>query len=203
MTSILMSHWMVTKTPQNVHRKYFCMTFTCDIKIDVNMCERHYVNLVGVFFVNLLHSPAIDCLTSFWRFDILTHYLITSAHHRAIFDIWNPFDNLTYFWYFDTWLKPPEPITELEIFIKCVDQFWWWLYVTSKFTLLCLNIFVSAYIFCELADSEDNQQYNSWSKITTKGSLFRNWNSSCLQVFWCLIESDLTWEKSHRSSNII
>ena len=29
------------------------MTLTCDIKIDVNMCEPHYVNL---FFVDLLHG---------------------------------------------------------------------------------------------------------------------------------------------------
>ena len=39
---------MVTKNPQNVHRKYFwaiLMTFISDVKIDVNMCEPHYVNL--------------------------------------------------------------------------------------------------------------------------------------------------------------
>ena len=56
---------MVTKNPQNVHRKYFwaiLMTFISDIKIDVNMCEPHYVYLF--FFVNFLHSPDV------WLFDI-------------------------------------------------------------------------------------------------------------------------------------
>ena len=46
--SILTSEMMVTKNPQNVHRKYFwavLMTFICDVKIDVNMCEPHQVNL--------------------------------------------------------------------------------------------------------------------------------------------------------------
>ena len=38
---------MVTKNPQNVHRKcfeHFWMNFIPDIKIDVNMCEPHYAN---------------------------------------------------------------------------------------------------------------------------------------------------------------
>ena len=48
----------------------------CDVKIDVNMCEPHYVNLF--FFVNLLHSPCV------W-----------------LFDIWHLFDNLTSFWQLD------------------------------------------------------------------------------------------------------
>ena len=46
--SILTSQMMVTKNPQNVHRKYFwaiLMTFISDVKIDINMCEPHYVNL--------------------------------------------------------------------------------------------------------------------------------------------------------------
>ena len=30
----------------------------CDIKIDVNICEPHYVNLF--FFVNLLHSQGVS-----------------------------------------------------------------------------------------------------------------------------------------------
>ena len=33
------------------------MTFMCDVKIDVNICEPHYVNLI--FFVNLLHGPDV------------------------------------------------------------------------------------------------------------------------------------------------
>ena len=46
--SILTSHMMVTKNPQNVHRKCFwtiLVTFISDVKIDVNMCEPHYANL--------------------------------------------------------------------------------------------------------------------------------------------------------------
>ena len=45
--TILTSHMMMTKTPQNVHRKCFStilVIFIFDIKIDVNMCEPHYVN---------------------------------------------------------------------------------------------------------------------------------------------------------------
>ena len=45
--SILMSHMMVAKTPQIVHRKYFwaiLMTSISDVKIDINICEPHYVN---------------------------------------------------------------------------------------------------------------------------------------------------------------
>ena len=37
---------MVTKAPQNVHRKYFLtilVTFIFDIKIDINIREPHYV----------------------------------------------------------------------------------------------------------------------------------------------------------------
>ena len=47
LTSILTSDMMVTKNPQNVHRKYFwaiLLTFIFDVKIDVNICEPHYVN---------------------------------------------------------------------------------------------------------------------------------------------------------------
>ena len=48
LTSILTSQMMVTKNPQNVHRKYFwaiLMTFISEVKIDVNICEPHCVNL--------------------------------------------------------------------------------------------------------------------------------------------------------------
>ena len=83
---------MVTKNPQNVHRKYFwaiLMTFISDVKIDVNMCEPHYVYLF--FFVNLLHSPDV------W-----------------LFDIWHLFDNLTSFWHFGC-KSPMGPIAHLPI----------------------------------------------------------------------------------------
>ena len=90
LTSILTSHMMVTKNPQIVHKNYFwaiLLTFIFDVKIDVNICEPHYVNLL--FFVNLLHSL-----------------------HVWLFDIWHLFDKLTSFWHFDTSikLKPPQPI---------------------------------------------------------------------------------------------
>ena len=80
LTSILMSNMKVTK----IFQKHFLCTFwgflvtiICDVKIDINMCEPHYVNLF--FFVNLLHSPCVllfdighlfDNLTSFWQLDI-------------------------------------------------------------------------------------------------------------------------------------
>ena len=60
----------------------FLVTFICDVKIDVNMCEPHYFN----FFVNLLHSPCVDIshlfdnLTSFWQFFNLNHL----SPYRAI-----------------------------------------------------------------------------------------------------------------------
>ena len=83
LTSILMSNMKVTKIVQ----KHFLCTFwgflvtiICDIKIDINMCEPHYVNLF--FFVNLLHSPCV------W-----------------LFDIRHPFDNLTSFWQLDIFLR--------------------------------------------------------------------------------------------------
>ena len=91
--SILMSHIMVTKNPQNVHRKYFwsiLLTFIFDVKIDVNICEPHYVN----FF---LWTSSIVCmfdflifdifLTTWHLFDILTHQFNLNhlSPHRAIF----------------------------------------------------------------------------------------------------------------------
>ena len=84
LTSILMSH-MVTKNPQNVHRKYFwaiLLTFIFDVKID---CEPHYVNLF--FFVNLLHSLHVWLFDIWHLFDILTHQLNLNhlSPHRAIF----------------------------------------------------------------------------------------------------------------------
>ena len=58
---------MVTENPQNVQRKCFwtiLVTFIFDIKIDVIMCEPHYVNL---FF---LWTPSIVCVFDFLTFDI-------------------------------------------------------------------------------------------------------------------------------------
>ena len=86
--SILTSHMMVTKTPQNVNRKYFCailMTLISDIKIDVSMCEPNYVNM---FFLST--SSIVQ------MFDYLT------------------FDIFLTFWHI--YLKPPQPITGLFLF---------------------------------------------------------------------------------------
>ena len=55
------------------------LSFIFDVKIDVNMCKPHYVNLF--FFVNLLHSLCV------W-----------------LFDIWHLFDKLTSFWQLDIFL---------------------------------------------------------------------------------------------------
>ena len=60
--SILMSHMIVTKNPQNVHRNYFwaiLLPFIFDIKIDINMCEPHHVNLfLGGLSLHLNHLIA-------------------------------------------------------------------------------------------------------------------------------------------------
>ena len=81
--SILTSHMMVTKNPQNVHRKCYwtiLVTFIFNIKIDINMCEPHYGNLfflwtssiVQVFdFFGIWHL--FDNLTSFWQLEIFWH----------------------------------------------------------------------------------------------------------------------------------
>ena len=83
LTSILTSQMMVTKNPQNIHRKYFwaiLVTFTFDVKINVNICEPHDVNL---FF---LWTSSIVCIFDFFIFDIF----LTA---------WHIFDNLTSFWH--------------------------------------------------------------------------------------------------------
>ena len=49
----------------------FLVTIICDIKIDINICEPHYVN----FFVKLLHSPCVKMFDIWHLFDNLTHYL--------------------------------------------------------------------------------------------------------------------------------
>ena len=77
------SHMMVTKNLQNVHRKCFwtiLVTFIFDVKININMCEPHYVNL---FF---LWTSSIVYVFDFLTFDI---FLTT----------WHLFDNLTSFWH--------------------------------------------------------------------------------------------------------
>ena len=78
--SSLKSNMKVTK----IHQKYFLCTFCsflvtiiCDIKIDINMCEPHYVN----FFVNLLHSQDIWFFDIWHLFNKLTSFDILLPHH--------------------------------------------------------------------------------------------------------------------------
>ena len=61
----------------------FLVTIIFDIKIDVNMCEPHYVNLYFLWTSSIVH--VVDFLT----FDI-------------IFATWHLFDNLTSFWQLST-----------------------------------------------------------------------------------------------------
>ena len=82
--AILTSNMKVTKNVQ----KHFLCTFwgfwsaiICDVKIDINMCEPHYVN----FFL---------WTSSIVMFDFLTFDIFLTS--------WHPFNNLTSFWHFDT-----------------------------------------------------------------------------------------------------
>ena len=73
--SILMSHMMVTKNPQNVHIKYFwpiVMTFIFDVKIYINICEPYYINWF------LLWTFSIVQVFDFLKFDIflITQHLV-------------------------------------------------------------------------------------------------------------------------------
>ena len=52
-------HQDPSKCPQKVFWPIL-MTFICDVKIDVNMCESHYVNLF--FFVNFSTVQVFDFL---------------------------------------------------------------------------------------------------------------------------------------------
>ena len=88
--SILTSHMMVTKNPQNVHRNYFWAILLTFI-FDINICE---LSLCQFFF---LWTSSIVCmfdflifdifLTTWHLFDILTHQLNLNhlSLHRAIF----------------------------------------------------------------------------------------------------------------------
>ena len=84
----------VTYDGQNAHRKYFwaiLLTFIFHIKIDVNMCEPHYVNLFFLWtssIVCMFDFLIFDIFLTTWHlFDILTHQLNLNhlSPHRAIF----------------------------------------------------------------------------------------------------------------------
>ena len=79
--SSLTSNMKVTKIVQ----KYFLCTLSgflvtiiCDIKIDVNMCEPHYVNL---FFCNLSIVQVFDFFNNRHLFDNLTSFDILLPNH--------------------------------------------------------------------------------------------------------------------------
>ena len=69
---------MVTKNPQNVHRKYFwaiLITFISDVKIDINMCEPHYVYLfLGGLSLHLNHLIAEHMSAHYWQFGDTCHW---------------------------------------------------------------------------------------------------------------------------------
>ena len=83
-----MSNMKVTKIVQ----KHFLCTFwgflitiVCDVKIDVNMCEPHYVNLFFWWTSSIVHV-----------FDFLTFDIFLTT--------WHLFDNLTSFWQLNIFL---------------------------------------------------------------------------------------------------
>ena len=63
------------------------ITFMCDVKIDVKMCEPHYANLF--IFVNLLQSPTVqffDIFLTIWHLlNISTHYLNHFSQSQGYF----------------------------------------------------------------------------------------------------------------------
>ena len=73
--------WRSPKLLRNTfyaHFEEFLVTIICDIKIDVNMCEPHYVNL---FFTWTFHSPGIWFFNNRHLFDNLTSFDILLPHH--------------------------------------------------------------------------------------------------------------------------
>ena len=63
----------------------FLITIICDIKIDINMCEPHYVNFFFFWTSSTVHV-----------FDFLTFDIFLTT--------WHLFDNLTSFWQLDIFL---------------------------------------------------------------------------------------------------
>ena len=143
-------------------------TFIFDIKIDINICEPHYVNLF--FFVNLLHSL-----------------------HVWLFDIWHLFDNLTSFWHFDTSikLKPPQPaqgyfvsnyfefgwlfVLMGQVFVNTTIKFWKknWVKIWTKNLKKKFGAeFTSSQIWCYLIFGGDDGGGGGWGDLGSK-------NQSC------------------------
>ena len=60
----------------------FLVTIICDVKIDVNMCEPHYVNLFFLWTSSIIH--VFDFLTTWHLFDSLTSFWQLDT----FFDIW-------------------------------------------------------------------------------------------------------------------
>ena len=67
--------WWSLKNPQNVHRNSFwpiLKTFISDVKIDINMCEPHYVNLFFLWtssIVQMFDYLTFDIFLTTWHFD--------------------------------------------------------------------------------------------------------------------------------------
>ena len=87
LTLILTSQMMITKNPQNVHRKYFwaiLMTFISDAKIDINMCEPHYVYLFFLWtssIVQMFDYLTFDIFLRTWHlFDIFLIFWVQIAY---------------------------------------------------------------------------------------------------------------------------
>ena len=148
LTSILMSNMKVTKIVQ----KHFLCTFwgflatiICDVKIDISMCEPHYVNLF--FFVNLFHSPCV------W-----------------LFDFWHLFDNLTSFWqldiFFDIWAmgNVGKWVSWLILKIEMGHLGGWGMWVVGHMVnvVMCLimcNFLNTAWIFTKILLEIDNDVF--------------------------------------------
>ena len=99
MTSILTSNMKVTKIVQ----KHFLCTFwgflvtiICDVKIYVNICEPHYVNLYFLWTSSIVHVfdfftfdiflrnwHLFHSFTSFWQLDIFLSYDIWTTGHMG------------------------------------------------------------------------------------------------------------------------
>ena len=84
--SILISHMMITKNPQNVHRMYFYQ----------NWCQYVWTSLCQFVFSEPSRLTFDNFLTIFWHFT-------TSVHHGAILTLTILF--LFTDWYFKKWFQ--------------------------------------------------------------------------------------------------
>ena len=131
-------YMMVNKNPQNVCRKYIwpiLMTFMCDVKIDINMCEPHYVNL-------FLWTSLIVQVFNFLTFDIFLVFL------KSLTSFWQ----LDIFLTFLHWLKlkPPQPVIGLFLWclvVSCYFFFFCGVLCFFVFSLWCLVVSCGVLLF--------------------------------------------------------